>query len=203
MYSAYKLNKQGDRIQPWRTPFPLWNQSIVLCPILTIASWSAYRFPGRQVRWSSIPISLRIFQFVVIHIAKGFSIISEVEVDAFLEFLCFLCDPTDVGNLIHGSSTFSKSSLYIWKFSVHIQLKLSLKDFDHYLACMWNEHNCIVVRTFFGIALLYLGLAWKLIFFSPLATAEFSKFADILSEALEQHPLLGFEIAQLEWHHLH
>ena len=61
MYSAYKLNKQGDNIQPWRTSFPIWNQSVVPCPVLTVASWPAYRFLKRQVRWSGIPISIRIF----------------------------------------------------------------------------------------------------------------------------------------------
>ena len=58
MYSAYKLNKQGDSIQPWRTPFPIWNQSVVPCPVLTVASWPAYRFLKRQVRWSGILIFL-------------------------------------------------------------------------------------------------------------------------------------------------
>ena len=61
MYSARKLNKQGDNIQPWHTPFPIWNQSVVPCPVLTVASWPAYRFLRRQVRWSGIPISFRIF----------------------------------------------------------------------------------------------------------------------------------------------
>ena len=61
MYSAYKLNKQGDNIQPWCTPFPIWNQSIVPRLVLIVASWPAYRFLRRQVRWSGIPISLRIF----------------------------------------------------------------------------------------------------------------------------------------------
>ena len=61
MYSAYKLNKQGDNIQPWCTPFPVWNQSVVPCPVLTVASRPAYRFLKRQVRWSGIPISFRIF----------------------------------------------------------------------------------------------------------------------------------------------
>ena len=61
MYSAYKLNKQGDNIQPWCTPFPIWNQSIVPCLIVTVASWPANRFLRRQVRWSGIPISWRIF----------------------------------------------------------------------------------------------------------------------------------------------
>ena len=61
MYSAYKLNKEGDNIQPWHTPFPTWNQSIFPCPVLTVAFWPACRFLRRQVRWSGIPISLRIF----------------------------------------------------------------------------------------------------------------------------------------------
>ena len=61
MYSANKLNKQGGNIQPWRTPFPIWNQSVVPCPVLTVASSPAYRFLKRQVRWSGIPISFRLF----------------------------------------------------------------------------------------------------------------------------------------------
>ena len=65
MYSPHKLNKQGDNIQPWRTPFPIWNQSVVPCPVLTVASWPAYRFLKRQVRWSGIPISFRVFQSVL------------------------------------------------------------------------------------------------------------------------------------------
>ena len=74
-------------------------------------------------------------QFVVIHTVKGFSVVNEAEV-VFLEFSCFFYDPVDVGNLISGSSAISKSSLYIWKFLVHVLLKPSLKDFEHYLASM-------------------------------------------------------------------
>ena len=77
MYSAYKLNKQGDNIQPWCTPVPIWNYAVVPCPVLTVASWPAYRFLRRHVKWSGIPTSLRIFQFVVIHTVKGFSIANE------------------------------------------------------------------------------------------------------------------------------
>jgi len=62
---AYKLNKQGDNIQPWPTPFPIWNQSVVPCPVLTVASWPAYKFLKRQVRWSGIPISFRIFHSLI------------------------------------------------------------------------------------------------------------------------------------------
>ena len=81
MYSAYK---------PWRTAFPIWNQSVVPCPVITVASWPAYRFSSRQVRWSGIPIFKNFPQFVVSHTVKGFSVVSETEVDVFLEFLCFL-----------------------------------------------------------------------------------------------------------------
>ena len=93
MYSAYKLNKQGDNIQPWCTPFLIWNLSVIPCPILNVASWPAYRFLRRQVRWSSIPISWRIFQFVVIHTVKGFAIVNKAEIDVFLELSCFFHDP--------------------------------------------------------------------------------------------------------------
>ena len=109
IYSAYKLNKQGDNIQPWHTPFPIWNQSIVPCLVLTVVSWPAYRFLRRQVRWSGIPISWRIFEYVVIDTVKGFSVVNEAEVDVFLELSCFFNDPVDVGNLISGFSAFSKT----------------------------------------------------------------------------------------------
>ena len=74
-------------------------------------------------------------QLVVIHTVKCFGIVNEAEVDVFLEFSCFIYNPKDVGNLISGSFAFSKSSLYIWKFSVHVLLKSSLKDFEHNLTC--------------------------------------------------------------------
>ena len=73
-------------------------------------------------------------QFVVIHTIKGFSVVDEAEVDVFLEFSCFFYDPVNVGNLISGSSAFSKSSFNIWKFSVLVLLKPSLKNFEHYFA---------------------------------------------------------------------
>ena len=75
-------------------------------------------------------------QFVVIHKVKGVSIVNEAEEDVFLEFSCFFYDPADVGSLISGSSAFSKSSLNIWKFSVHVLLKPSLDNFEHYFAGM-------------------------------------------------------------------
>ena len=132
MYSAYKLNKQGDNIPSWCTLFPIWRQSIVPHLVLTVASWLAYKFLRRQVRWSGISIFLRIFHsFFVIHTVKGFSVVNEAEVDVFLELSCFFYDPVDAGNLISGSSAFSKSSLNIWEFSVHILLKPGLENFAH------------------------------------------------------------------------
>ena len=90
-------------------------------------------------------MSLRIFQFVVIHTVKGFSAVNETEVDVFLEFPCFFCDPADVGNLISGSSAFFKSSLNIWRFLGHVVIKPSLENFEHYFISMGDECNCAVV----------------------------------------------------------
>ena len=96
-----------------------------------------------QVVWYS-----HLFHFpqcTVIHTVKGFGIVSKAEVDVFLELSCFFNDPTDVGSLISDSSTFYKSSLYTWKFSVLVLLKPSLKNFEHNLTSMGSEHNCPVV----------------------------------------------------------
>ena len=96
-------------------------------------------------------------QFAVIHTVKVFGVVNKAEVDVFLEFSCFFDDPADVGNLISGSSAFSKTSLNIWKIMVHILLKPGLENFEHYFACMWDECNGTVVWTFFGIAFLWDG----------------------------------------------
>jgi len=94
-------------------------------------------------------------QFVVIHTVIGFGIVNKAEVDISLELSCFFDDPTDVGNLFSGSSAFSKSSLNIWKFMVHVLLKPGLENFEHYFASIWDECNCAVLWTFFGIAFLW------------------------------------------------
>ena len=139
-------------------------------------------------------------QFFMIYTVKGFSVVNEAEVDVFLGFSSFFYDPVNVSNLISGSFAFSKSSLCIWKFSVHILLKPSLKNFGKYFASMWNECNCVAVWT---LAWPFFGIGMKLNFSSLVTTTEFSKFAGILSAALSQHHLLGFEITQLEFRHLH
>ena len=94
-------------------------------------------------------------QFVVIYTDKCFGIINKAEVDVFLEISCFSDDPMDVGNLISGSPAFSKYNINIWKFSVHVLLKPSLENFEHYFASMWDECSCAVIWTFFGIAFLW------------------------------------------------
>ena len=101
-----------------------------------------------QVVWYS-HILKNFPQFVVIYTVKGFGIVDKAEVDIFLELSCFCYDPTDVGNLISGSSAFSKSCLNIWKFSAH------LENFEHCFASLWDEWNCVSVWTFFGIAFLW------------------------------------------------
>ena len=107
-----------------------------------------------QVVWYSHPLK-NFPQFVVIHTVKGFGIVNKAEVDVFLELSRFLDDPMDVCNLISGSAAFSKSSLNIWNFMVHILLKSGLENFEHYSASVWDECNCALVWVFFGIAFLW------------------------------------------------
>ena len=127
------------------TSFPIWDSNLLIwnfpvhcsmyssnCCFLT-----CIQIPqdACQVVWYS-----RLFQnfpqFVVIYTVKGFSVVNKAEVDVFLALSCFFNDPMDVSNLISGSSAFSKSSLYIWKFSVHVPLKLCLENFEDYFANM-------------------------------------------------------------------
>ena len=108
---------------------------------------------GKVVWYSHL---LRNFpQFIVIHTVEGFDIINKAEIDVFLELSCLFDDPADVGNLISGSSAFSKTSLNIKKFMVHVLLKPGLENFEHYFTSMWDECNCVVVWAFFGIAFLW------------------------------------------------
>ena len=137
-------------------------------------------------------------QFIVIHTVKGSGIVNKADVDVFLELSCFFYDPMVVSNLISASSAFSKSYFSTCKFSVHILLKPGLENFEHYFANMWLCGSWNILWH-----CLSLGLEWKLTFSSPVATDEFSKFAGILSAALAQHHLSGFERAQLEFHLRH
>ena len=106
-----------------------------------------------QMAWFSH--LLKNFPVCLIHTVKSFGIVTKAVVDVFLEFSCFFNDSVDVGNLISGSSTISKSSLNIWKFSVHVLLKPGLEIFEHYFTSEWDEYNCAVVLAFFAIAFLW------------------------------------------------
>ena len=134
-----------------------------------------------QVVWYSHLLK-NLPQFIVINTDKGFGIVNKAEIDVFLEFSCFFDDPEDVGNLISGSSNSSKTSLNIWKFTVHVLLKPGSENFEHYFASVWDECNCVVVWTRFGIAFLWdWNENWP---FPVLWSLLFSKFAVILSSIL-------------------
>ena len=94
-------------------------------------------------------------QFIVIHTVKGYGAVNKAEIVVFLELSCFFYDPVDIGNFISGSSAFSKTSLNIWKFTVHVLLKPGLENFEHYITSVWDECNCVVVWAFFGTAFLW------------------------------------------------
>ena len=137
MYSAYKLNKQGDNIQysfSYLEPV-CCSMSSSNCCFLTCIQISQ---EAGLVVWYS-HLSKNFPQFVMVHTVRGFGIVNKAEIDVFQELSCFFHDPADVGNLISGSSAFSKSNLNIWKFMVHILLKLGLVNFEHYFTSVWDE----------------------------------------------------------------
>ena len=174
MYSADKLNKQSDNVQPWCSPFPILNQSVVPCKVLNAASWSTYRFLRRQagiIFWYSHHFK-NYPHFVVTHSNRERSR-SRYFSGSILIFLW----SNDVGNLISGSFSSSKPIRYIWIFSVPVLLKPWLKDFVYYITRMWNEHNCMVVWTFFGIVFLWdwngtwhFWILWPMLSFPNLLT---------------------------------
>ena len=140
-------------------------------------------------------------QFVVIHTVKGFGIVNKAEIDVSLELSCFFNDPADVGNLISGSSAFSKTSLNIREFMVHELLKPGLENFEHYFTSMWDECNCAVVWAFFGIAFLW-GWNENSLFQSCGHCWVFQICWHIVCSTFTAS-FLRFEIAQLELHHFH
>ena len=136
----------------------------------------------------------------MIHRVKGFGIVNKAEIDVFLELSCFFDDPVDVGNLISGSSAFSKSSLNIWKFTVHVLLKPGLENFEFILLVC--EMSAIVQSFEHPLALPFFGIRMKTDLSCLVATAEFFKFVGVLNECItQQHHFLRFEMAQLEFHH--
>ena len=145
-----------------------------------------------QVVWYS-HLFQNIPQFIVIHTVKVFGVVNKAEINVFLELSCFFDDPVDVGNLISGSSAFSKTSLNIWKFTVHILLKPGLENFEHYFTSVWDECNCVVVWAFFGIA--FLGdwnenwpfpVLWSLLRFPNLLAYWVQHFHSIIFQDLKE-----------------
>ena len=163
MYSAYKLNKHGDNIAltysfSYLEPVCCSMSGSNCCSLTCIqVSQEVGQVVWYYYLFQNFP------QFIVIHTVKGFGIVNKAEIDVFLELSCFFDDPEDVGNLISGSSAFSKTSLNIWKFTVFycwslaflfLLLKPGLENFEHYFTRVWDECNCVVVWAFFGIAFL-------------------------------------------------
>ena len=140
-----------SRVKIYSLEVPILNQSFVPCLVLTVAFWTAYKFLRRQVRWSGIPISLRIFYSLLWSTQSRRLCFSGI----LLLFLWFNgCWHIDLWFLY-----LSKSSLYIWKFSVHVLPKPSLEDLEHYIASMWDENNCAVV--WHSLALPFFGNGMK------------------------------------------
>ena len=121
------------------------------CCFLT---WIQVSQEAGQVVWDSHLLQ-NFPQFIVIHTVKGFGIVNKAQIDVFLKLSWFFNDPADVGNLVSGSSAFSKTSLNIWKLMVHILLKPGLENLEHYFTSVWDECNCAVVWAFFDIASLW------------------------------------------------
>ena len=138
-------------------------------------------------------------QFILIHTVKGFGIVNEAEVDVFLELTCFFDDPVDVGDLISGSSAFSKTSLNIWKFTIHVLMKPGLENFECCFTSVWDECNGAVVWAFFVIA--FFG-DWNENCLFPVLWPVPS-FSNLLAYWVQHSIILVFKIAQLEFHHLH
>ena len=129
-----------------------------------------------QVVWYSHLLQ-NISQFIVIYTVKGFGIVNKAEIDVFLKLFRFFDDPVDIGNLIFGSSAFSKTGLNIWKFIVHVLPKPGLENFEHYFTSVCDECICAVVWAFFGIAFLWdcnenwrFPVLWPLLSFPNLLT---------------------------------
>ena len=146
-------------------------------------------------------------QFIVIHTVKGFCIVKKAETDVSLQLSCFFDDPADVSNLISGSSAFSKTSLNIWNFMVHILLKPGLENFEQIFLSVWEQCNCAVVWSFFGSAFLWdwnenwpFPVLWPLLSFPNLLAYWVQQFHSIffgilnISTGIPSPPLALFAV---------
>ena len=144
-----------------------------------------------QVVWYSHPFQ-NFPQFIVIHTVKGFGMVNEAEIEVFLELSCFFNDPVEIGNLISGSSEFSKTSLNMWNFTVHLLLKPGLENSEHYFVSIWDECNCVVIWAFFDIAFLSdwnenwpFPILWPLLSFPNLLAYWVQHFHSIIFQDLK------------------
>ena len=147
---------------------------------------------GQVVWYSHLVQNFPEFNVCKPSTVKGFGIFSKAEIDVFPELSCFFNDPADVGNWISGSSAFSKASLSIWKFTVHVWLKPGLENFEHYFTSMWDECNCVVVWAFLGIAFLWdwnenwpFPVLWPLLSFPNLLAYWVQHFHSIIFQVLK------------------
>ena len=192
MYSAYKLNKQGDNIQPWRTPSPIWNQSVVPCPVLTLLLDLHTDFSCRLV----FPVLKEFCRVCCDPHSKGFGIVNKAEIGVFF----------------WNSLAFSMNQpmLAIWSLVLPFLNPAWISGSSHMVEAWPGEFWALLCYRKRWVQLcgslntlwhcLSLGLEWKLTFSSPVTPAEFSKFAGILRAALLQHHLLGFEILKFYRH---
>ena len=148
---------------------------------------------AHQVVWYSHLLQ-NFPQFIVIHTVEGFGIVNKAEVVVFLELSWFFDDPVDVDNLISGSSDFSKTSLNIWKFMIHVLLKPGFKNFKRYFTSVWDECNCVVVWAFFDVVFLWdwnenvhFPVLWPLLSFPILLTYCIQHFHSIIFQDLNKH----------------
>ena len=139
-------------------------------------------------------------QFTVIHIVKGFGIVNNAELDVFLDFSCFFMIQQLLAIWSLVPLPFLKPA-WIWKFMVHVMLKPGLENFENYFTSVWGVCNCAVVCPFFALPSFEIGM--KTALFQSCGHCWVFQNAGILRAALSQHHLLGFETAQLEFHHLH
>ena len=181
-------------MQLWQyTSFP--NLEPVCCSMFgsncCFLTWIQISQEAGQVVWY-FHLLKNFSQLIVIHTVKGFGVVNKAEVDVFLELSCFFNDPVDVGNLISGSSAFSKTSLNIREFTVYVLLKPGLENFEHYFTSMWDEYNCAVLWAFFGIAFLWdwnenwlFPVLWPLLSFPNLLACWVQHFHSIIFQDLK------------------
>ena len=202
MCSAYKLNKQDDNIQPWHISFLIWNKSVVPCPLLTVASWPAYRFLKRQIRWSGFPISWRMSTVCCYphsqrlwrsQWSRSRYFFWNSLALSMIHWLLGIWTLVPLPFLNPAWTCGSWRFTYCWCLAWRI-LSITL------LAC---EMSAIVQYFKHTLTLPFLRIEMKIDLFQSCGHCWVSQIAGILSAALSQHHLLGLEIAQLEFHHLH